>query len=71
MQIMIHDDDCGEYLDKNGMCPKCKFHPDLQSLALVETDINTIERYLSAGFTMMGLYRRPITVRTLYLLLSF
>lgn len=28
---MFHDDDCGEFLSKDGLCRKCNFHPDMQS----------------------------------------
>lgn len=26
IDLMYHDDSCGELLDNTGMCPKCKFH---------------------------------------------
>lgn len=32
-KIEIHDDGCGTILDKDGKCPKCGFHPDMQSRA--------------------------------------
>jgi hypothetical protein len=28
---IYHDDSCGETLTLEGLCPKCKFHPDMQS----------------------------------------
>jgi hypothetical protein len=63
MQVMIHDDDCGEYLDKDGKCPKCLFHPDCQSTAFVDVEYADIKTYLKQGNTMLGLYRKPISVK--------
>ncbi len=37
MKKLIHDDDCGEFLDNAGRCPRCDFVPDMQSIAFVET----------------------------------
>jgi hypothetical protein len=34
--MLIHDDGCGAALDADGMCPRCKFHPDMQSTAVVK-----------------------------------
>jgi hypothetical protein len=35
-KVAIHDDDCGEVLDRYGRCPVCRFIPDMQSVALVD-----------------------------------
>jgi hypothetical protein len=43
----FHDDDCGEALDEHGFCPKCKFHPDMQSVGLRAVQVK-IERFISA-----------------------
>jgi hypothetical protein len=61
MMVMFHDDDCGELLDGDGECPKCKFHPDGQSVAFQEVDDvllrDGIER---VGRTYLGKYRERI-----------
>jgi len=36
--IMVHDDDCGETLDSAGLCPRCGFHPDMQSTGITEME---------------------------------
>jgi hypothetical protein len=33
---LVHDDSCGEFLTPEGLCPKCKFYPDMQSTAFRE-----------------------------------
>lgn len=60
MQIMFHDDDCGELLDKDGRCPKCGFHPDMQSTAFKEVPDADVLKLRSQGRTMLGLNRRQI-----------
>lgn len=60
MQIMFHDDDCGELLDKEGRCPKCGFHPDMQSTAFKEVPDAEAMRLRASGRTMLGLNRRQI-----------
>lgn len=35
---MFHDDDCGEFLDEHGRCPKCGFLPDMQSTGFRSLD---------------------------------
>lgn len=55
MKVMFHDDDCGEILNKNGLCPKCGFHPDMQSTAFREATDEELR-----GRTALGLERRPI-----------
>jgi hypothetical protein len=62
--VMYHDDDCGELLDKEGMCPKCKFHPDMQSTAFTELTDTHVSFLLSLCRTLLGQYRTPITWET-------
>lgn len=45
--VMYHDDSCGELLDKEGMCPKCKYHPDMQSTAFTELTTGEIAFHLT------------------------
>lgn len=61
MMVMFHDDDCGELLDGDGECPKCKFHPDAQSTGFKEVH-NDILRLGIEGFgrTYLGEYRERI-----------
>lgn len=33
---LFHDDDCGEFLDADGVCPRHGFSPDMQSLGYRE-----------------------------------
>lgn len=35
---LIHDDDCDATLEPDGLCPRCGFHPDMQSTAFVPVD---------------------------------
>ena len=35
-KVLIHDDDCGEVLNADGLCPKCQFYPDMQSTSFRE-----------------------------------
>jgi hypothetical protein len=58
--VMIHDDDCGEYLDKEGMCPKCKFHPDMQSTCFKNIDYKELVALIKNGKTFLGIYRTQI-----------
>lgn len=60
MQLMFHDDDCGELLDKDGRCPKCGFHPDMQSTAFKEVPDAEVSKLRAGGRTLLGLNRRPI-----------
>jgi hypothetical protein len=59
--LMFHDDSCDVLLDADGRCPKCGFHPDMQSTGFKEITEDEIRRRLAAGETMMGSQRRPIT----------
>lgn len=56
-QVMIHDDDCGEPLDKTGTCPVCKIHPDTQSTAFVAMSTEVLTARLKEGRTFLGQYR--------------
>lgn len=40
---LFHDDDCGATLEADDNCPKCGFHPDMQSLGLREANVNDID----------------------------
>lgn len=60
MLLMFHDDDCGELLDSEGKCPKCKFHPDGQSTAfreVLDAELSTLRR---DGRSFLGKYRTPV-----------
>lgn len=35
-RIMIHDDDCGGVIGRDGLCGKCGISPDMQSLGYVD-----------------------------------
>lgn len=57
MKVMFHDDDCGEALDGDGLCPKCRFHPDMQSTAFREA---TQSERLTPGRTLLGKFRKVL-----------
>lgn len=59
-KVMIHDDSCGEYLDHNGKCPVCGFHPDMQSTAFIPLDNKQLQEMLLKGRTFLGVHRTPI-----------
>ena len=59
-QIMFHDDDCDEPLDKTGLCPQCGFHPDMQSTGFIEISTEELMMGLKGGKTFLGQYRIPI-----------
>lgn len=61
MKLMIHADDCGEFIDSLGQCPRCKFHPDMQSLGFKEVSSSEIAEKRVQGATFMGLNRKPIS----------
>ncbi len=56
MKVMVHDDDCGEILDAEGRCPKCGFHPDIQSTAFREATEQELR-----GRTALGPERQKIS----------
>ena len=56
MKLMFHDDSCGEFLDAEGKCPKCRFHPDTQSTAF--RDVQDGE--LCRGRSYLGPNRVPV-----------
>ena len=60
MKLMYHDDNCGELLDKTGRCPKCNFHPDMQSTAFREVPDAEIDKLCGKGRTFLGLNRTPL-----------
>lgn len=62
--IMLHDDDCGEFLDHDGMCPRCKFHPDGQSTAFQDVSEDKVLHLISQGRTLLGRGRTPIGTGT-------
>lgn len=57
---MFHDDDCGELLDLDGKCLKCKFYPDTQSTAFKEVSTELLSKQIKNGKTFLGLYRKQI-----------
>lgn len=60
MQLMFHDDDCGEFLDADGQCPKCKFHPDMQSTAFKNVSDSEVQALKGQGRTLLGQNRKPV-----------
>jgi hypothetical protein len=53
IRLMSHEDGCGEYLDADGRCPKCGFHPD--STAIKYTSVAEFETMKTTGRTFLGL----------------
>jgi len=51
---MFHDDDCGELLDADGRCPKCKFHPDMQSTGFKEVPDTQVAADKKFGRSFLG-----------------
>lgn len=60
IKLMIHDDSCDEKLDHTGNCPKCGFHPDMQSTAFMAFDKAEIDKLVAQGRTFLGPYRTEI-----------
>jgi hypothetical protein len=60
MLVMCHDDDCGELLDKDGQCPTCKFHPDMQSTSFIDRGTRFLREDLANGKTFLGEGRKPV-----------
>lgn len=60
MQLMFHDDSCGELLDAHGRCPKCEFSPDMQSTGFMEVNAATVKAGIVGGKTFLGQRRKPI-----------
>jgi hypothetical protein len=58
--LMYHDDSCGELIDATGICPKCKFHPDMQSLGFRSVSATVMAEMRRCGATFMGEHREPI-----------
>jgi hypothetical protein len=61
MRLMFHDDSCGELLDAAGQCPKCGFHPDMQSTGFVEVADSEIDKGIWEGRTYLTKFRQPVT----------
>jgi hypothetical protein len=57
---MYHDDDCGVFLNKDGLCPTCDFHPDMQSCGFKEMEVVELTERVKKGQTFLGQYRVPI-----------
>jgi len=55
IEVMVHEDDCGEILDSAGRCPKCGFHPSMQ-----DTSFKTVQTEDLRGRTALGLNREPL-----------
>lgn len=61
MMVMFHDDDCGELLDGDGECPKCKFHPDMQSTGFKDMNDAVLRDGIERlGLTYLGKHRERI-----------
>lgn len=60
MKLMLHDDDCGIFLDAEGECPACGFHPDMQSTGFAEVPDEAVKRNMAGGRTYLGVGRKPI-----------
>lgn len=60
MQLMYHDDDCGELLTDQGECPKCRFHPDMQSTGFVQVSMEEFGAMKLKGRTFLGIGREPL-----------
>lgn len=58
--MMFHDDNCGELLDKEGECPACGFHPDMQSTAFREVKYEEYAPLAEMGRTFLGLRRTKL-----------
>jgi hypothetical protein len=59
--VMFHDDDCGEWIDSYGRCPRCRIYPDMQSLGITGAPQSVVNALLADGRTLLGPGRRPIT----------
>jgi hypothetical protein len=60
IRLVFHDDDCGELLDAEGLCPVCQFHPDMQSTAFRQVPEAEYQAGKNAGRTFLGEYRTPL-----------
>ena len=60
LKLMFHDDDCGELLDRDGRCPVCEFHPDMQSTGFRDVEDQEIAALRTRGRSFLGLYREPV-----------
>ncbi len=57
VQLMVHDDDCNEFLTNDGECPKCKFHPDMESVVFVVVSPLKYQELRKTGRTFLGVGR--------------
>lgn len=60
MKLMIHDDDCGAFVDQFGRCHRCRFYPDMQSTGFVDVSDDELENLRLAGRTFLTLGRLPV-----------
>lgn len=60
LKLMIHDDDCGAFLDRFGRCHRCRFYPDMQSTALVAVGDAELESLRLTGRTHLAAGRLPV-----------
>jgi hypothetical protein len=58
--VMFHDDSCGEYLEDSGLCPRCRFHPDMQSTGFIDISREIFDSFKSQGHTFLGLRRTKL-----------
>lgn len=58
--LMFHDDSCGELLNADGLCPKCKFHPDMQSTAFRNVSEEELSPLRAVGRTFLGKNRTEV-----------
>jgi hypothetical protein len=59
IMLMYHDDSCGELLNNQGMCPKCGFHPDMQSTGFTDLPMEEYNRLKAQGLSFLGRFRTP------------
>jgi hypothetical protein len=59
--LMFHCSPCGEFLDKLGWCPKCKYPPSSSDTGFREVDTATLIQKLSVERrSFLGQFRVPI-----------
>lgn len=62
MLLMVHADGCGELLDEHGGCPRCHFHPDMQSTEFKNVTEEEFKRISATRHSFLGRYREPVRV---------
>jgi hypothetical protein len=60
MRLMFHDDSCGELLDRDGRCPSCGLHPDMQSTGFRDVPEPEVRERQALGRTFLGEGRKPV-----------